>query len=46
MAGGVLGKIQGGINNTLGKAKGLAENFTPQEKEKMSLGSAKNERKN
>lgn len=46
MAGGVLGKIQGGLSNTLEKAKELAENFTPQEKEEMSLGSAKKQRNN
>lgn len=44
MAGGVLGKIQGGLSNTLEKAKELADNFTPQEKEEISLGSTKNQR--
>ncbi len=44
----VFGKIQGGISDTLEKAKGLAENLaenlTGQEKEEMSLGSVKNQR--
>lgn len=44
MAVNVFGKIQDGINGTLEKAKGLAENWTGQEKDEMSLGSAKNQR--
>lgn len=44
MAGGVFGKLQGGINETLEKAKVLAEGLNPQEKEKMGLGNAKNQK--